>query len=62
LRVSLALRLALRDLRGGLSGLRLLAVCLFLGVLALAAVGSLPPRSSPALPSAASRSSAATSS
>jgi hypothetical protein len=39
--VSLPLRLALRDLRGGLSGLRLLAVCLFLGVLALAGVGSL---------------------
>jgi putative ABC transport system permease protein len=37
----LPLRLALRDLRGGLSGLRLLAVCLFLGVLALAGVGSL---------------------
>jgi putative ABC transport system permease protein len=35
------LRLALRDLRGGLSGLRLLAVCLFLGVAALAGVGSL---------------------
>ncbi|HEX8620485.1 MAG TPA: FtsX-like permease family protein [Allosphingosinicella sp.] len=34
-------RLALRDLRGGLAGLRLLAVCLFLGVLALAGVGSL---------------------
>jgi putative ABC transport system permease protein len=39
--LNLALRLALRDLRGGLSGLRLLAVCLFLGVLALAGVGSL---------------------
>jgi putative ABC transport system permease protein len=39
--VSLALSLALRDLRGGLSGLRLLAVCLFLGVAAIAAVGSL---------------------
>jgi putative ABC transport system permease protein len=37
----LPLRLALRDLRGGLTGLRLLAVCLFLGVAALAAVGSL---------------------
>ena len=37
----LPLRLALRDLRGGLAGLRLLAVCLFLGVAALAAVGSL---------------------
>jgi putative ABC transport system permease protein len=36
-----ALRLALRDLRGGLSGLRLLAICLFLGVAALAGVGSL---------------------
>jgi putative ABC transport system permease protein len=39
--VSLPLRLALRDLRGGLTGLRLLAICLFLGVAALAAVGSL---------------------
>jgi putative ABC transport system permease protein len=37
----IALRLALRDLRGGLAGLRLLAICLFLGVLALAGVGSL---------------------
>ena len=36
------LRLALRDLRGGLAGLRLLALCLFLGVAALAGVGSLP--------------------
>lgn len=35
------LRLALRDLRGGLTGLRLLATCLFLGVAALAGVGSL---------------------
>lgn len=35
------LRLAIRDLRGGLAGLRLLAVCLFLGVVALAGVGSL---------------------
>jgi putative ABC transport system permease protein len=35
------LRLALRDLRGGLAGLRLLAICLFLGVLALAGIGSL---------------------
>ena len=34
-------RLALRDLRGGLAGLRLLATCLFLGVAALAGVGSL---------------------
>jgi len=37
----IALRLALRELRGGLSGLRLLAVCLVLGVAALAGVGSL---------------------
>jgi len=37
----LPLRFALRDLRGGLSGLRLLAICLFLGVAALAGVGSL---------------------
>lgn len=37
----LAWVLALRDMRGGLPGLRLLAVCLFLGVAALAAVGSL---------------------
>ncbi|MEO0499983.1 MAG: ABC transporter permease, partial [Pseudomonadota bacterium] len=39
--VNLPLRLALRDLRGGLGGLRLLAVCLFLGVAAIAGVGSL---------------------
>ncbi|HEX8571780.1 MAG TPA: FtsX-like permease family protein [Allosphingosinicella sp.] len=39
--MTIALRLALRDLRGGLAGLRLLAICLFLGVLALAGVGSL---------------------
>ncbi|MFD1950151.1 ABC transporter permease [Sphingomonas arantia] len=37
----IAWRLALRDLRGGLVGLRLLAVCLFLGVAAIAGVGSL---------------------
>lgn len=37
----LAWRLALRDMRGGLPGLRLLAVCLFLGVAALATVGTL---------------------
>lgn len=36
-----ALRFALRDLRGGLTGLRLLAICLFLGVAGLAGVGSL---------------------
>lgn len=40
-RWSLAFRLAGRDLRGGLAGLRLLFLCLFLGVTALAAVGSL---------------------
>lgn len=39
--MNLSLRLALRDLRGGLTGLRLLAICLFLGVVALAGVGSL---------------------
>ena len=39
--MTLALRLALRELRGGLNGLRLLAVCLILGVAALAGVGSL---------------------
>ena len=37
----LALRLALRELRGGLRGLRLLAACLVLGVAAIAGVGSL---------------------
>lgn len=36
-----AIRLALRDLRGSKTGLRLLAVCLFLGVAALAGIGSL---------------------
>lgn len=36
-----ALRLALRDLRGSKAGLRLLAVCLFLGVAALSGIGSL---------------------
>ena len=39
--MTLALTLALRELRGGLLGLRLLAVCLVLGVAALAGVGSL---------------------
>lgn len=38
---ALAWRLARRELGGGLLGLRLLAVCVFLGVAALAAVGSL---------------------
>lgn len=37
----ISLRLAIRELRGGLSGLRLLAICLVLGVAALAGVGSL---------------------
>lgn len=36
-----ALRLAWRDLRGSKTGLRLLAICLFLGVAALAGIGSL---------------------
>ncbi|MEQ1547185.1 MAG: FtsX-like permease family protein [Chakrabartia sp.] len=36
-----AFRFALRDLRGSKAGLRLLAVCLFLGVMTLAAIGSL---------------------
>jgi putative ABC transport system permease protein len=35
------LRLALREMRGGLRGLKLLAVCLFLGVAALSGIGSL---------------------
>lgn len=39
--MSLAWRLALRELRGGVSGLRLLVLCLFLGVAAIAGVGSL---------------------
>jgi putative ABC transport system permease protein len=39
--MTLAFRFALRELRGGLTGLRLLAVCLFLGVAALSGVGSL---------------------
>ncbi len=39
--MNLPLRLALRELRGGLTGLRLLGVCLILGVAALAGVGSL---------------------
>ena len=39
--MNLPLRFALRELRGGLVGLRLLAVCLILGVAALAGVGSL---------------------
>ena len=38
---ALALRLARRDLRARFRGLRLLLVCLFLGVGALAAIGSL---------------------
>lgn len=39
--MSLPWRLALRELRGGLAGLRLLALCLFLGVAGLAGVASL---------------------
>ncbi|HEX3346925.1 MAG TPA: FtsX-like permease family protein [Acetobacteraceae bacterium] len=37
----LAFRIALRDLRGGIRGLRILLACLALGVAAIAAVGSL---------------------
>ena len=37
----MAWKLAMRDLRGGLRGLRLLIICLFLGVAELAGVGSL---------------------
>ena len=39
--MSLSFRLAVRELRGGLTGLRLLGVCLILGVAALSGVGSL---------------------
>ena len=39
-RVSLPLRLALRELRGGLAGFRVFLACLALGVAAIAAVGS----------------------
>jgi putative ABC transport system permease protein len=39
--MKLAWTLALRDLRGGLGSLRLLAICLFLGVAAIAGIGSL---------------------
>ncbi|MEM0943733.1 MAG: hypothetical protein AAGI70_07275, partial [Pseudomonadota bacterium] len=35
------LRLALRDLRGGLAGFRVFLVCLMLGVAGIAAVGSI---------------------
>ena len=37
----IALRLALRELRGGVRGLRIVIACLALGVAAIAAVGSL---------------------
>lgn len=39
--MAIAWNLALRDMRGGLKGLRLLIICLFLGVAGLAGVGSL---------------------
>lgn len=39
--MSIAWALALRDMRGGLKGLRLLIICLFLGVAGLAGVNSL---------------------
>jgi putative ABC transport system permease protein len=38
--VSLALRIARRELRGGLRGFRIFLACLALGVAAIAAVGS----------------------
>lgn len=41
MRVPLALRLALRELRGGLAGMRVLIACLALGVAGIAAVGTL---------------------
>ena len=40
MRLPLALRLALRELRGGLAGFRIFVACLALGVAAIAAVGS----------------------
>ncbi len=40
MRLPLALRLALRELRGGLQGFRIFVACLALGVAAIAAVGS----------------------
>jgi putative ABC transport system permease protein len=39
--IGMVWRLALRDLRGARAGLRLMALCLFLGVAALAGIGSL---------------------
>ena len=41
LALRLAPRLALRDLRGGWRGMRIVLACLALGVAAIAAVGSL---------------------
>jgi putative ABC transport system permease protein len=41
LKLPLSLRLALRDLRSGFGGLRILLACIVLGVTAIAAVGSL---------------------
>jgi putative ABC transport system permease protein len=38
--VSVALRIAARELRGGLRGFRIFLACLALGVAAIAAVGS----------------------
>ena len=40
MRIPIALRLALRELRGGLAGVRIFLACLALGVAAIAAVGS----------------------
>ncbi|MDX1401550.1 MAG: ABC transporter permease, partial [Kiloniellales bacterium] len=39
--VNLALRLALRELRGRIAGFRIFVVCLFLGVMTIASIGSL---------------------
>ena len=39
--LSLALRIARRELRGGLRGLRIVLACLALGVAAITAVGTL---------------------
>ena len=40
MRLPVAARLALRELRGGLAGFRIFLACLALGVAAIAAVGS----------------------
>src|ERR1700710_85222 len=47
--VSLALRYALRELRGGLRGFYVFIACIALGVMAIAGVGSVAPRLSEGL-------------